>query len=71
MELDIETIKRLVRADYLARKAERLSMLTMLSRKVCFDHLETHNCDHAACFELMDLHRKINLSLIELEKENA
>lgn len=39
---------------------ERKRITKLAQDAICFDHIETANCDHAACFALDRLIAKIN-----------
>ena len=38
---------------------ERERVVELINRKICFDNLEGRGCDHQACYELLDLLKKV------------
>lgn len=40
---------------------ERERVAELVKNKICFDNLEGRGCDHQACYELIDLLKKINV----------
>lgn len=45
---------------YQALMTERSAIIKMVNDKICFNHLELGKCDHASCYELFDLVKKIS-----------
>lgn len=44
---------------------ERARTIELITAKICFDHLETGKCDHAACYELTDLIHKVRTGAVK------